>query len=299
VVQGCQSCFTSLAADRVSAARPHHTFTPLLHHPRPKTRARNFCRQASGRLSRRGARTPIITPGFRACGYKSASGRRQWLNRDPLGDLAALPNFVPLLNRPIGSDSDNVISADGLLNLWCKINLNLYGAMANDPLNFFDPYGFCEGYGNPVSGPNGVVGPSSPYAPGGAYYVYANPDKTEATAVANAAQNAWDKITGGLSGAQISPGSYNFAKLNDLLLAMDTASFQQDQSIHTGYSISSPIPGSQDFVLKLYFNPNGIAAAVTPPTWGFRHFLGVPPYLLGYPINYDYAKAYLATCTNQ
>ena len=107
MVQGCQSCFTSLAADRVSAARPHPTFAPLLHHPRPKTRVRVFSGSPSGRLSRRGVQSPINTPGLRACAYKTASGRRQWLNRDPIEEDGG-PNLYTFLNNsPLsGIDAD-------------------------------------------------------------------------------------------------------------------------------------------------------------------------------------------------
>jgi len=50
----------------------------------------------------------MFTPGSRACGYKTASGRAKWLNRDPIGEHGGL---------------------------------NLYGFVFNDPVNLYDPDG--------------------------------------------------------------------------------------------------------------------------------------------------------------
>jgi uncharacterized protein RhaS with RHS repeats len=119
VVAGAQSCFTSLAADRKSAARqcatfgplldhrPHPTFATLLPH-RPKTRVGVFSGGPSGRLSRRGRGRSINTPGSRGCGYKTVSGRHEWPNRDPIGERGGI---------------------------------NLYGYVDNNPVNEFDPFG--------------------------------------------------------------------------------------------------------------------------------------------------------------
>jgi hypothetical protein len=49
----------------------------------PKTRLRGFRRCPSGRLSLVTAQSPGFTPGWRTCAYKTASGRREWPNRDP------------------------------------------------------------------------------------------------------------------------------------------------------------------------------------------------------------------------
>ncbi len=112
MVAGAQSCFTSLAAGRESAARqhatfgplldyrPHRTFTAVLPH-RPKTRVGVFSGTPSGRLSRRGRGRSMFTPGLRACAYKSASGLGKWPNRDPLGEEGG-PNLYAFLgNRPL------------------------------------------------------------------------------------------------------------------------------------------------------------------------------------------------------
>jgi RHS repeat-associated protein len=47
-------------------------------------------------------------PGYRGCGYKTASGRPKWLSRDPIGELGGI---------------------------------NLYGYVGNNPVSFVDPYG--------------------------------------------------------------------------------------------------------------------------------------------------------------
>jgi RHS repeat-associated protein len=49
-------------------------------------------------------------PGYRACGYKTASGRPKWLNRDPIGE---------------------------------KGGLNLYGYVFNNPISYVDPLGLA------------------------------------------------------------------------------------------------------------------------------------------------------------
>ena len=110
MVEGAQSCFTSLAADRESAARPQATFRPLLdHRPHPtftqllphwpKTRVWGFSGTPSGRLSRRRRGRSMFTPGSRACAYKTASGLGKWPNRDPLDE----PGFetLHLVSQPL------------------------------------------------------------------------------------------------------------------------------------------------------------------------------------------------------
>ena len=107
MVQGCQSRFTSLAADRVSAA------TALLPALRSfsegetsslKTRARNFCSNPPGRISRRARVRPMFTPGSRACAYRTASGRAKWLSRDPAAVLKVFSNlYVFVDNQPISN----------------------------------------------------------------------------------------------------------------------------------------------------------------------------------------------------
>jgi hypothetical protein len=58
-------------------------------------------RRPSGRLSRRSCFRPIPTPSSRACGYKTASGRLQWPNPDPIGEVGGENLFSFLANSPL------------------------------------------------------------------------------------------------------------------------------------------------------------------------------------------------------
>jgi uncharacterized protein RhaS with RHS repeats len=53
----------------------------------------------------------MFTPGSRGCGYKTVSGRHEWLNRDPIAEWGGL---------------------------------NLYAYVANNPINLFDPLGLVD-----------------------------------------------------------------------------------------------------------------------------------------------------------
>ena len=102
-----QSGFFSLAADRMSAAAAFPTSSP-------KTRVGGSRGRASGRLSRRARRRSMFTPGSRACAYKTASGRHEWPNQDPIQERGGI---------------------------------NLYGYVGNDPVNFSDPFGLKRNCG--------------------------------------------------------------------------------------------------------------------------------------------------------
>ena len=73
-----------------------------------KTRVRGCALKPSGRLSRRRRRSHETATGSARCGYKLASGRAEWPSRDPSEERGGL---------------------------------NLYAAVGNDPINFFDPNG--------------------------------------------------------------------------------------------------------------------------------------------------------------
>jgi len=81
VETGTASCFAPLAADRLRRQPFARPTSPL------KTRVRGFCRSASGRFSSRRRRNRAIATGCGVRGYKTASGRSKWPNRDPIGDL--------------------------------------------------------------------------------------------------------------------------------------------------------------------------------------------------------------------
>ena len=100
-------------------AAPDHA--PTLAAPgrrRPPQRAtqknsrRGFFGSPSGRTLSRRHLPHGTAPGYRACGYKTASGRPKWLSRDPLGEYAGI---------------------------------NIYGYVLNDPVNGVDLFGLCGG----------------------------------------------------------------------------------------------------------------------------------------------------------
>jgi len=51
----------------------------------------------------------MFTPGWRACAYRTASGRAKWLNRDPIGELGGINLYHFNFNDPIDR-----IDTDGL-----------------------------------------------------------------------------------------------------------------------------------------------------------------------------------------
>jgi RHS repeat-associated protein len=94
VVEACSNRFFALAADlkrRPPVALPTAS---------QKTRAWNFCRRTSGRHSSRHQRSPESATGSKACGYKMASGRPKWLNRDPIGERGGINLYRFVKNRP-------------------------------------------------------------------------------------------------------------------------------------------------------------------------------------------------------
>jgi RHS repeat-associated protein len=74
-----------------------------------KTRAWGVRRHPSGRNLRRGRFRPTNTPGLRACGYKTAPGRSNWPNRDPIGEAGGLNSYGFCHN-----DSLNIVDPRGL-----------------------------------------------------------------------------------------------------------------------------------------------------------------------------------------
>ena len=96
MVQECASRFSSLAAGPLSAARGR-ALAPAFLTASPKTRVGGSRRCASGQHPRRRRQRAINAPGLRACGYKTVSGRRKFLNPDPIGFSGGL-NFYAYAN---------------------------------------------------------------------------------------------------------------------------------------------------------------------------------------------------------
>jgi len=115
-----------------------------------KTRVRVSRRSASGRLSRRGRRSREIATGCGACGYKTASGRRKWLSRDPIRNAELLPEGP-----------------------------NLYAYVADDPVNLTDPSGQFAGpvcvvvvVTAPAEAPVGAILVGTAIVAGVVYFIY-------------------------------------------------------------------------------------------------------------------------------
>jgi hypothetical protein len=66
-----------------------------------KTRVRGFRRRASGQTSSRRRCRSMFTPGSRGCGYKTVSGRHEWLNRDPIQEWGGINMYGFVRNNPI------------------------------------------------------------------------------------------------------------------------------------------------------------------------------------------------------
>ena len=92
----------SLAASR--RRRPPQRTTP-------KNSRLGFFGNPSGRTLGQRYAPHRTAPGYRACGYKTVSGRPEWLSRDPIGENGGL---------------------------------NLYGYVGNNPVNLLDPLGLCD-----------------------------------------------------------------------------------------------------------------------------------------------------------
>jgi RHS repeat-associated protein len=91
-----------------------------------ETRVMGSDQWPSGRWSNESEETLEVATGFHGCAYETASGRREWLNRDPLGEEGGI---------------------------------NLYGFVGNNPINRVDPYGLLDYYYSPGS----FCQPSGPY----------------------------------------------------------------------------------------------------------------------------------------
>lgn len=164
MIAGAQSCFPLLAAEPLpvrrspgeggSAARSAAVaFAPASLTSPLKTRVGFSRRRPSGRLSRRRRFRSMFTPGSRACGYRTASGRAKWPNRDPISEAGS-----ELLRGGKGNPLDKILR--GSIPAELSQGPNLYTYVRNNPLNQIDPLGLSVGGPLP-----GWPGPGQPYNP--------------------------------------------------------------------------------------------------------------------------------------
>ena len=67
----------------------------------PKNSRLGFFGTPSGRTLAKRHSARRTAPGYRACGYKTASSRPKWLNRDPIGENGGLNLYAYAGNNPI------------------------------------------------------------------------------------------------------------------------------------------------------------------------------------------------------
>jgi hypothetical protein len=106
VVEQCPRGFCFVHADSLSVVEEglSSVCTGTL---RLKTRFGGSRRCPSGRLLLATAQSPGFTPGWRTCAYKTASGRREWPNRDPAGEAEDVNLYRFAYNNSVGFfDSD-------------------------------------------------------------------------------------------------------------------------------------------------------------------------------------------------
>ena len=68
-----------------------------------KTRVGFFRHRSSGQTSSRRRCRSMFTPGSRACGYKTVSGRHEWLNRDPIQENGGYNLYAFISNVSVNS----------------------------------------------------------------------------------------------------------------------------------------------------------------------------------------------------
>ena len=82
------------------AAAPRQPLDAMPTSPR-KTRVRGFRRHASGQTSSRRRCRSINTPGSRGCGYKTVSGRHEFINRDHIGEWGGINLYAYVGKNPV------------------------------------------------------------------------------------------------------------------------------------------------------------------------------------------------------
>jgi RHS repeat-associated protein len=141
VVKRCASRFFLLAAFLwlsclpLAFARPTEVSLPDLEWPNlaadtfptasPKTRVGGSDAWPSGRFANENPQSPEIATGSGACAYKTAAGRREWLNRDPLGEMGGINLYRFVGNDPINQIDPNGEWASEIAD-WIKQKLDCY-----------------------------------------------------------------------------------------------------------------------------------------------------------------------------
>jgi hypothetical protein len=124
----------------------------------PKNSRRGFFGSPSGRTLSRRHLPHGTAPGYRACGYKTASGRPQWLSRDPLGETSS--NISLSLTRSKLPTAVTVRPRDAEI----IEGPNLYDYVHDEPTDAVDPTGLVAIYGN-WCGPDWTGGQVEEYSP--------------------------------------------------------------------------------------------------------------------------------------
>jgi len=109
-----------------------------------KTRVGFFRHRSSGQTSSRRRCRSMFTPGSRACGYKTVSGRHEWLNRDPIGEKGSINLYLFCFDNAL-----DIIDLFGLDTYKCNRKLG-----GGPPLPPLDPLSHTFTF---TTGANGAV----------------------------------------------------------------------------------------------------------------------------------------------
>jgi RHS repeat-associated protein len=130
----------------------------------PKNSRLGFFGTPSGRTLAKRHSARRTAPGYRACGYKTASGRPKWLNRDPIGEAGGLNLYGYVGNNPI-----DVVDPLGLWQItigggWGiagEISFGYNSGRANISGTIGVGGGLAGSFNPNDSGPSGMQGPST------------------------------------------------------------------------------------------------------------------------------------------
>jgi hypothetical protein len=101
VTKSAQRCSLPFAVDPLRAVANRTVPASIWPTSPLKTRVWGLRCNPSGRMSRRSRFRSMLTPGSRACAYKTASGRGEWPNQDPVGEFGGINLYALALNDPM------------------------------------------------------------------------------------------------------------------------------------------------------------------------------------------------------